>query len=235
MLLALTSARPFFNGDRYIVDGGSGKVRSIVDHNDATHILDQATTARQVPLPAAHADYGGRLCYTNTAVNGGFYASNRAVSAWNYTCDGSGVEIYDARTHTANTANQVGWTTVSGAVPGIIQIHTSPNLTSEVRGAAGASRLTLASAALSIGTPVVYRFSHGSSDTPDGRTQSTGGSEITGDYTGALVASPTVTLGVLALNTAGTLPFIGRMRWLGFFPLLTPAQRTWIMSVGLSV
>jgi hypothetical protein len=92
-LLTLSSTRPIFNADLYVIDGGSGKTRAVVDHNDLAHWLDQSDTTKQCALPAAHAGLGGALAFDINAAGIG-YVSNRPGSAWQWMTDGAGYTGY---------------------------------------------------------------------------------------------------------------------------------------------
>lgn len=82
----MAAGRPVFTADYYAVDGASGKVSAFVDWNDPTHTLAQATSANQVAIPAAHADFAGKLCANFTGSER--YQSNKDV--WKPMHDGTG-------------------------------------------------------------------------------------------------------------------------------------------------
>lgn len=76
------------------VDGGSGKLQSWVDYVDNTHLLTQATSGKQAPLPSAAANLGTALAadFTGTGPQTE-YVSNRAVTRSKYLTDGTGGEL----------------------------------------------------------------------------------------------------------------------------------------------
>lgn len=81
-VLALSASRPIFTADYYAVDGVTGKVASFIDWNDATHLLAQATSARQVPAPTVDSALNGRLAAVFSG--GQVYESNKTASFFNY-------------------------------------------------------------------------------------------------------------------------------------------------------
>lgn len=104
IVLALAAGRPVFTADYYAVDGVSGKVASFIDWNDATHTLAQATSASQVALPAAHADFANRLCATFSGAQ--YYVSNRAATTWSAGHNGTGETYWMTCTPLAGGATQ---------------------------------------------------------------------------------------------------------------------------------
>jgi hypothetical protein len=105
----LAAGRPIFNADLYVIDGGSGKVRAIVDYWDLQHWLDQSDTTKQCALPAAHADFQGKLCLTFVSASATRYQSNRSAASWGpYTRDGTpGAEICAALTPTDASGTRI--------------------------------------------------------------------------------------------------------------------------------
>jgi hypothetical protein len=104
MVLALAATRPVFNAD-WVIIGGSGTVRSVVDWNGyATdgHVFDQPDTLKQCAPPAFHADFAGNLCLNFTGAE--YYDSNRAPIAWVWAHDGTGFDGYFAITNLRSTA-----------------------------------------------------------------------------------------------------------------------------------
>lgn len=97
-VLRAAAYRPVFTADLYVIDGGSGKVRAVVDHQDVAHWLDQADTTKQCALPAGHADFGGALCLTASGTQ--YYVSNRPN---NFFHDGTGFRSFFVYTPTNTT------------------------------------------------------------------------------------------------------------------------------------
>lgn len=94
----------WLEADTYTVDGGTGKVASFDDKVrsgtgiraiTAAHAIAQATGANQAVVPAADANYGGRV----SALFGGViknYVSNAPASAWKFLHGGTGGTAYYA-------------------------------------------------------------------------------------------------------------------------------------------
>jgi hypothetical protein len=110
-ILIMALNRPVFVADYYAVDGITGKVSAWIDYNDVTHQLAQTLNARQVAVPAAHADFGGKLCATfDGATAARWYQSNRTAVSWNYLVNGPS-RAYSTLTVTAAGAAQLIWET----------------------------------------------------------------------------------------------------------------------------
>lgn len=89
-LLQLSMQRPIFTADYYAIDTGTGKVGSFIDWNNPTHVIAQGSGTNQVAIPAAHADFGNKLCITSTSTLQ-FYQSNQSAASFSYGSDGSGI------------------------------------------------------------------------------------------------------------------------------------------------
>lgn len=113
LILGLTASRPLFTADYYAIDGVTGKVASFVDWSDPTHTLSQSTSAKQVAIPAVHADYPGELCATFAA--GQRYTSNRSATAHDYLQNGP-IDFATILTPTLAGATQLIW---ANANPGV--------------------------------------------------------------------------------------------------------------------
>jgi hypothetical protein len=100
-VLTVALNRPVFVADYYAVDGITGKVSAWIDYNDAAHQLVQASNSNQVVVPAAHADFGGKLCATFTGAE--YYVSNKPAAYYTFEHDGNGGSILLVCTPT-NTA-----------------------------------------------------------------------------------------------------------------------------------
>lgn len=99
-ILMMAQGRPVFTADNYIEVGG--KVVGFVDWNDPTHVMMQASGARQVATPVSHPGFGGALCATFTGAQG--YQSNRAPASWVFASDGVSMEYVNVYARTAVTA-----------------------------------------------------------------------------------------------------------------------------------
>lgn len=240
-VLRLTGGRPFFIADRYTVDGGTGNVGSFVDLNDSTHTLAQAVGAAQVAVPAAHADFGGRLC--GTFAGASYYVSSRAASTWNYLHNGTGMEVVCVFTPTGVGAvvTNVIWGTVNGgsvATQSGAGFSWYPNTGNALHGwfiANGTAtqpifQITGANQ-FAVNTPTYSDISYIEAGAPNefiGRCKSTALSSLnTASAPSAVDPQHTLYLGG---NSAGA--ELGNFRWrmLAFFPQLTADQRALVQQ-----
>jgi hypothetical protein len=70
----------WFDASNVTPDGVSGKMLSMVDYIDSTHLLTQADTTKQYALPSANANFGGALTVTGTGST--WHRSNRSNASW---------------------------------------------------------------------------------------------------------------------------------------------------------
>lgn len=228
-VLVLAAGRPIFTADFFVIDGVSGEVRSWVDQSDPTHVLDQALSARQIPLPAAHADFGEALC--GTFNDSGLYVSNRAASQFIYCHDGTGVSSYTtfAPTEAPFTASRFIWGTIGAGGPFALLL--GGNGTSAVRMEISNGAVIYnpgAAVTDEVATYLSYHFA--TSQSPDVLYQKQGATVDNSDVTGAPSGSdPT---GTLILGANAGFGNLGRFRWrnLMFFPLLDGAGRAIVES-----
>lgn len=224
-VLVLAAGRPVFTADFYVVDGVSGKVRSWVDQSDPSHVLDQANTARQVPLPAAHADFGGALCATFN--DNGLYLSNRPASAWRFCHDGTGVSWYCTLTGLENpwTASRFVWGTLTGGGTTFALLlggNAANGFRHEISNGAVIYNPTAAA-----GTTPTYVSAHFAlSENPDVLYQLKSATVNNSDVTGVPSAGDSSSTLILGANSAFSGNF-GRFRFrnLMFFPLLSAPER----------
>ena len=205
-LLVLANTRPVFTEREYLI-GGTGKVRSIYDLSDATrtHVLDQSDTAKQVDVPAPHADFL-QPCYTWPS--GQFwYASNRPMSYWDFlingNCSGSAV-----LTQTAASANKVIWE--SAASRGLQLQMLSGDATYRVGIFRTTFNLTVANNA-PIGTPQQVSMHVDASVSPNISLKCTGQSAVT---TASLPGSSATTDQAFTFggrSGSSSLGFVGRV------------------------
>lgn len=224
-IIVLSAGRPVFTADNYTVDGVSGEVDAWVDHSDPTHLLAQSNSARQVAVPAGHADFGGALAAD--FFDNGLYISNRAASSFIYPHDGTGVSVYCTLTplEAPWTANRFVWGTIGSGGPFALLLggNTQSSLRMELNNGAGLIYQQQAAITANVATYVSYHYATAS--TPDILYQLKSATVNNSDATGAPSGSnPTNALLIGANNGFGSL---GRFRWrhLMFFPLLTPSER----------
>ena len=107
----------WIEADYYSVDGATGKVAAFLDKVapgtgikaiTPTHALAQATSARQVALPAADALLGGALAAP--FVGGQVYVSNSTVTAWKPLHQASR-EVFYVHRPTSLVNTQIYWAT----------------------------------------------------------------------------------------------------------------------------
>jgi hypothetical protein len=195
-----------FTADYYAIDGVSGKVASFIDWSDPTHTLAQATSANQVALPAAHADYPGRLCATFTGVER--YASNRAGATWNYLSNGMSMSVHAVCTPTATNTRLCSTRNAGNGF--LLGIQAGPSWLVFISGgpSPGVAR------PLSLPSMWSFRFTDGGG-TPEYTDKITGFAAVTADSATPTASGLTLTLGA---NPDNTLPYIGRVAHLGFGP-----------------
>lgn len=226
-ILALAAGRPVFTADFYVVDGVSGKVRSWVDQSDPTHVLDQSNTARQVALPASHADYGGQLCATFNDT--GLYVSNRAVSAWKFGHDGTGVSSYVTCTPTEApaTANRFIYGTHSAAAGPyflLLAVNAASTYRLEISDATVNVYAQTATIAANVATWISFHYA--TTRNPDVLLKLKGATANESDLTGAPNAADP--RGSLLFGANISFGNLGRFRWrhMFFFPLLSGTDQT---------
>lgn len=224
--LVLSATRPVFRADYYVIDGISGKVASFVDYNDATHLLVQVDSSRQVVVPAAHADYAGLLCATFTGVEN--YQSNRTALSWAFWHGASA--CFSACLYTPTSAVNGDFTLLvvthpanssAGTVLSAVNSATSSALTATV----GNGAALVATPTGVVDTPaasatarcVSFEFAGGNSPAAYA-LRSKGASLASGNSTNnATTGAPTVAL-KLGVNSSETVRMKNRWRELFFAP-----------------
>lgn len=205
-ILVLAATRPVFTADYYAVDGVTGKVASFIDWNDATHLLAQSSSLLQVALPAAHADYAGKLCATFTGAER--YVSNRAGASWNYLSNGTSMSVHAVCTPTATNTRLCSTRNAGNGF--LLGIQAGPSWLAYIQGgpSPGVAR------PLNLASMWSFRFTDGGGS-PEYTDKITGFSAVTGDATTPTASGLTLTLGA---NPDGTLGYVGRIAFLGFGP-----------------
>jgi FAD/FMN-containing dehydrogenase len=227
-VLALSAGRPIFTANYYAVDGVSGKVSAFVDWNDPTHVLAQTTSANQVAIPAAHADFSNQLCGTFTAHA---YQSNRAVAQWIFAHDGVSCERVEVLTPTSAVAvPQVVSTTVWAAVAAGAQLYYTGGGAwnhSIYTSAAGISAINSPFGAATVNVPRYLSARHKAADTPDWELRQNGALVASGAYSVAPTATDPEVPFTLGCNNFATVSNPAPMRWraAAFFPALDAAGR----------
>lgn len=125
-----------FEADYYSADGGTGKVASFIDRNDAAHALAQAAGSEQVAIPTTEALVNGAL--VGSFLGGQSYVSNRAASTFAYLHDGSGADLTIGLIHRdantlANPNRLIGTRTTTTTPVGMSLEITSQNGVTEER------------------------------------------------------------------------------------------------------
>lgn len=238
---ALSRGLPQFFASRYTVDGVSGKTASFIDANDPTHSLLQSVALGQVAIPAAHADFAGKLCATTTGVE--TYQSNRSTAFWDRVARGADVETFRVFTPLAGAGTRVlDITTGTGTSPGH-QFYWDPaaNVTASLNRSGGGSQdvmtpQTIGATGVDVPTYASLRFRNpGDANQFECRRKSA--LSASGAY-----ANPPSILGVSGLPLTlfanaypvAALGAVCRWSWWGMFPALSSSQRAivqlWIQS-----
>jgi hypothetical protein len=226
-VLALAAGRPVFTADYYAVDGVSGKVASFIDWNDPSHTLAQATSANQVALPAAHADFGGKLCATFTGVER--YPSVRTAGQFSYISDGTGFESFDVVTFTSFPAQQCTWG--AQVFPGCQHaVSAAGGYVAGVYNASAQVVATTSGGTVSAGVPTYLNLSHGTAKSPQWEKRVKGTVGASGAYVNPPSGAPANSLVLGSLLSGGSQPAFMRFRSLMFFPVLSTSQRTQVQQ-----
>lgn len=229
-VLAASAGKPVFTADRYIEDPGHlGFVLSFVDWNDPTHVLTQATAAQQVPLPAPHADFGGRLCATFASPMN--YVSSRAAAAFQFMHDGTGMSLFQAFTPTDVTGlHSLACTTSTAGIRGLSYYSNATTMRSSVEKTGASVYPDSSVGAIAIGTPTYREISHGTGRSPQYDLRAKGTTVSSGAYASAAEAGDSQHTLRLASNSGPSLLFVGRWRDLILTPGVSAAQRAAIQS-----
>lgn len=227
-VLALTAGRPLFTADYYAIDGVSGKVSGFIDWNDASHVLAQSTSANQVALPAAHADFSGKLCATFSAHG---YQSNRAASTWVFANDGISCERVEVLTPTSAVGINVISTTVwAGISAGAQLYYTGAGAFNHAvyTSAAGVTAFNAPFGAATINVMRYLSMRHQLSATPDYELRQNGVLAVFGPYATPPTATTPEAPFTLGCNDFATISNPAPMRWrcAAFFPALDAGART---------
>ncbi len=217
-ILLLSAGRPVFTADLCIEDPTHpGYVLRIVDHNDPTHWLEQTDPAKQVAMPAAHADFGGRLCFNFTGAE--YYDSNRSIAYWQYMHNGTGGGCYAVLTLTDLAASRFVAMNRGNANRGFdLAFFTTPFVAGQVLTTAG----TVVNANITppaVGTPVQVGFNYleGGATPSEYAFKITGAAELTGNSTGAPDAADALTtMRVGARGVSNDFQFRGRLAFIAF-------------------
>lgn len=209
-----------FSTDYYILDPVTANVLAFVDWLDPTHLQVQTNPLLQVRPPVPDAHFAGR----RSAIFGAsqYYTSNRAVSRWRYTADGTGFYGAALFVHSAaqtgvlygtrRAANQQGAYAYCGAADARNSI-----------GKAGSDILSggLLVVNLTLGATYLHEFWHATAYSPDASMRAAA-TTVSQDYVlPAGVADPIDSLTTGAAGD-GTFPLNGKM---GF----------WLTAVGHNV
>jgi hypothetical protein len=221
LVLTVSAGRPVFTADLYVIDGGSGKVRAVADHNDPElHWLDQANTTLQCVLPAGHADYAGKLCLTYTGSQR--YLSNRAAAAWNLPHESGGFTEISVFTPTATGGFSMLWATCSaGNQNGANIYHNTVDLKLDMHKLGGPQVIAGSLGAVGFGTPTYATFRHGAAQTPNWELRRKGTLVSSGAYAAA-PGTGAASHALISGDNTGPTRWVGRMRAPYMeFPLLT--------------
>jgi hypothetical protein len=101
----------WLDASNYVLDGGTGKLRSLVDYIDATHIVTQASAGLQPAAPATTAAVANAM---TTLFASSQLVSNRAASLWSFIHDGTGFDNICVVVPTVLSTGHI-WATASAA------------------------------------------------------------------------------------------------------------------------
>lgn len=209
------SGDSWFDADRVLIDGGSGKVSTWIDYIDPTHTLVQTTSANQCAV-AADALLRGRKSLQ--FVGGQRYDSSRAASAWSYLHQAGHTAVWVGVGSSVTTTRYM-WSTQASAVTssiGASLLHVAAELRVRVGAGSGVTPVSLNVASTLPASPAgLGSITRMRSDaTWDVRF---GGATIgSGTATGLGAGSPGITLRVGAVGGSGGF-FSGNTRALYFF------------------
>lgn len=211
-ILALAAGGPVFTPDKYVEDPSHlGYVLRFVDWNDPTHWLVQTDTAKQVPLPATHADFANKKCAVHTGVE--WYDSNRAASAWKFLHDGTGEWLTSVLTPTASTpAGSYFSTTLDAASTGFQCVHTTtPAIFAQALNGAAFPVSASRTPPSFVNVPRLIDFNYKEGSSPEYRLNTTGVAAVTGNSASAPdTGNPTATFR-LGARPNGLVP--AKFRW----------------------
>lgn len=229
-VLALAAGRPVFTADYYAVDSLSGKVSALIDWNDPTHTLAQGNGANQCALPAAHADFAGRLCLTFASAAPNHYLSNRS-GVVNYMHDGTGGELFLTNTPTAGgTSVPAGSRNASGRGFSLVRLGGTPRADFYALTTANAFviQVTGANPSWAVDVPTYIHAAYETASTPDATLRQR--STSIGTANQAIAPESGNSSQNLRLGTDGTNHASMRWRSLAFFPALTASQRALVQQ-----
>lgn len=226
------------NGGRAIIDvddptlvvedpGNPGFVLRFIDKNDPTHWFVQADTTKQVPMPAAHADFGGRKCVT--VASGQFYDSNRAAASWKLH-DGTGWSVHAVATLTSAGSRRLFATTAGGFL-GIALHYAAGPLGGWFIGNASATVVFRQVAAV-LNTPhqISGQYQNGAALPNESSFKITGQAEANENDVATPSSSNAATMRLFAEGGAGSTFFVGRFALGVFGPAYSAANRTAMRS-----
>jgi hypothetical protein len=229
---AMSSTRGVFTGDLYVIDGGSGKTRALVDHNDLAHWLDQPDTTKQCVLPASHADYAGKMCLDLTGNE--WLVANSAAASWAGMHNGTGMSMHGVITPINTSTTKIFAATSPAGLTGFA-FHTliSGSMVLTLRaGNASASIAGAGFAGLTSAVPVQFSYQYKEGGSPEHVTKVTGQSEAPGSSAGDPdLSSPPSTLVVGARTSDFGLRYVGRIRAFVFGPVYSAAERSLLRTL----
>lgn len=226
--IALARGRYRFTADNVVEDPShAGFVLRIIDHNNPARWLEQTDPTKQVAMPAAHADFGGRKCLTFTGSQA--YQSNEANTAWAFTADGISCQSVRVFTPLAGAGTRVSDVTTAAANQRGQQVYwaSGGDVTAALykTGAAVVAPTAVGAVGQDVATYVSLRFSSSSANQYEFRRKS---ALIA---SGAYVSAPESSGSSGVPLTIGSVTFPGitagateRLRELAFFPALSAAQ-----------
>lgn len=234
-VMRLSQGLPQFFADQF---EGSSTVTHFFDFHDRAKKIVGGTS--KVALPAAHADFAGKLCATTTGAEA--YQSNTPNASWYRASDGSNVETFRVFTPLAGAGTRVlDATAFVGNVPGH-QFYWDPasNMTASLNRSGGGSQDSMtpqAIGATGVGTPtyVSIRFSN-PGDANQFECRRKGALVASGAYANPPSAGQSAQPLTLFSNgfPGASLGAVCRWVWWGAFPALTAQQRAvvqaWILE-----
>lgn len=228
-VLAVSAGRPVFSADYYAVDGVSGKVSAFIDWNDPTHMLVQASSALQVAVPVAHADFAGNLCATFTGAE--TYVSNAPVSRFRFMHDGTGCSLFRVATPTTILGvHSCACTTSQAGVAGLSFYITGPDVRSSVEKTGGSVYPDSSLGTVAANVPTYREISHGTARAPQWELRAKGTVAASGAYISAPDTGDSQHPLRLASNAGPGLFYVGRWRDLILTPGVSATERAVVQN-----
>ena len=225
-VLAFAGTRPVLTTSEYLI-GGTGKVRSVYDVNDPsrTHVFDQADTAKQVALPAQHADFS-IPCYTFTGVE--YYDSTRSSAYWFDWYGGSAGGGFHAVTTYTGTGLRRLISTSGASAYGVLLGFNDATTSRYLVGNSAGTQIVNQQLAAAAATPVQLsgQYLEAGALPNEAASKVTGTAESNVNSAGAPAVADNGSTARFGASNTGATQFVGRVAIVACPPPLSAADRT---------